>query len=81
MPLSQTELTTLKQAVQAVADEVDALVVDPETNPLQVQLDEANATIASLQAKIDAAKQRLADAATADAAEDAAREAALAELG
>ena len=55
MPLSAAELSKLQTlaqadvtAVQAVADAVNALVVDPTVNPLQTQLDAANATIASL---------------------------------
>lgn len=81
MPLSTTEKTQLQASVQALTDEITALVVDPDVNPLQAALDAANATITALQGKIDATKTALAAVETADAAEDTARAAALAALG
>lgn len=91
MPLSAAELTALKTDVQAVVDGVNALVADPVPHPLQVELDAANARIATLtterdtanasvvamQAKIDAAKAKLVESAAADVAEDAGRQGAI----
>lgn len=94
MPLSTVEKSTLQASVQTLIDEVNALVVDPDPNPLQVALDAANAalavanadltaandTITALNSKIDAAKAAMAQADAADAAEDTARANALAAL-
>lgn len=55
-------------AAQAVKNAVDALAVDPDTNPLQAQLDAALVENAALRAKIDAARA----AAQADKDADAA---------
>lgn len=68
MPLTSTEKTNLQTSVQTVADQVAALVVDSvDVAALQAQLDQAlsdlvaaQATIATLQAKIVAAQQALA---------------------
>lgn len=95
MPLSTAELSDLQAVAQDLVDFAASLTADPDPNPLQVALDAANATIAqrdaeivtanaattALQARIDAAKVKLAEAATADAAEDDGRAGALAELG
>lgn len=74
MSLTIEQKTALQTQVQAVADSVSALEVDPIPHPLQVLLDAANAQIAvleaaavvaasanaALRAKIDAAKAALA---------------------
>lgn len=74
MSLTIEQKTALQTQVQAVANSVSALEVDPIPHPLQVLLDAANAQIvvleeaaaaaaaanAALQAKIDAAKVALA---------------------
>ena len=87
MPLTLNEKTQLQSDAQNLADHIAALTVDPDPNPLQVALDQANAalaaangTIATLQGKIDAAKASIAAANAADATEDAARAEALAHL-
>lgn len=88
MPLSLSEKNALANTAQSILDEVNALVVDPAVNPLQPQLDAANATIAAnatekaaMQARIDGAKSALQAAAAADAIEDARHADALAALG
>lgn len=68
MPLSTSEKSALQAAVQTMADAVSALVVDPNPNPLQVQLDAANALIATLKASAQARKD--ADAAKVDGQDD-----------
>jgi hypothetical protein len=74
MPFSTAEKVALQSSVQTMADQVNALVVDPLVNPLQAQLDAALADAAAktaalavavanqaaLQVKIDAAKAALA---------------------
>lgn len=60
MSLSTAEKTALVTSVQELSTQVNALVVDPDVNPLQATLDVALAQIATLQAKIDAAKLALA---------------------
>ncbi|MGH6796177.1 MAG: hypothetical protein ACREDH_13515 [Methylocella sp.] len=60
MPLSQAEKDVLVADAQKITTDVAALTVDPDPNPLQVALDAANAMIAQLQGKIDAAKTALA---------------------
>lgn len=73
MPLSASDKAALVATAATLTTEVNALVVDPAVNPLQAQLDAANAalatanvsitaqqaTIAAMQAKIDAAKAAL----------------------
>jgi hypothetical protein len=87
MPLTATQKTQLQSDVQTLSDAVTALAVDPIPNPLQVQLDAAQAQIVTLQqgntalqAKIDAAKTAMARADAADVSEDQARADALAAL-
>jgi multidrug resistance efflux pump len=87
MPLTATQKSGLQSDVQALSDAVNALTVDPIPNPLQVQLDAAQAQIVTLQqgntalqAKIDAAKAAMARADAADVSEDQARADALAAL-
>lgn len=80
MPLSAAQLTALQTSVDAVVSEVAALQADADPHPLQVLLDAANATIASMQAKIATAKASLVASAAADAAEDAGRQGAIAAL-
>jgi hypothetical protein len=87
MPLTATQKSQLQSDVQALSDAVTALTVDPIPNPLQVQLDAAQAQIVTLQqgntalqAKIDAAKTAMARADAADVSEDQARADALAAL-
>lgn len=58
MPLTTVEKTALQGSAQAVLDGVNALTVDPLVNPLQADLDKANATIAQLTSD----KQTLTDA-------------------
>lgn len=60
MSLSTAEKTALVTSVQELSTQVNALVVDPDVNPLQATLYVALAQIATLQAKIDAAKLALA---------------------
>lgn len=55
MPLSSGEKLQLQAAVQALADGVQALVVDPIPHPLQVALDAANIQIAALTSQLDSA--------------------------
>lgn len=87
MSLSAAEKTQLTLDVQVLVDHITALVVDPDVNPLQAELDAANAALATAQAdntallaKIQSAKDAIAAADIADTAEDAARAAALAAL-
>lgn len=68
MPLSAADKTALQADVQALSDAVTALTVDPDPNPLQVQLDKANALIASLKSSAQARKD--ADAAKVDGQDD-----------
>ncbi len=93
--LTSAQKDKLTADVAALADHVAALIVDPDPNPLQVELDAANAQLAAanaalgdakaagaaLQAKIDAAKASIQAANAADATEDAARADALFHLG
>ena len=83
MPLSQSENDALQAAIAVenqahavVVGLVAALVPDADPHPLQVALDAMTAERNALQAKIDASKAHLQSSVTADAAEDAARNAA-----
>lgn len=61
MPLSAADKTALQADVQKLSDDVAALVVDPNPNPVQVELDAAKAVIADI--KADAQARKDADAA------------------
>jgi multidrug resistance efflux pump len=62
MPLTVEQKTALQTQVQAVADGVSALVVDPIPNPLQVALDQALADLAQAQANLATANAKIAAA-------------------
>ena len=64
MPLSAADKTALQADVQKLSDDVAALTVDPDPNPLQVQLDAALALIADI--KADAQARKDADAANVE---------------
>lgn len=68
MPLSAADKTALQADVQKLSDDVAALTVDPDPNPLQVQLDAALALIGTLKASAQARKD--ADAAQVDGQSD-----------
>jgi hypothetical protein len=55
MPLTSGEKLQLQASVQTLADEVQALVVDPIPHPLQEQLDAANVQIAALTSQLESA--------------------------
>ena len=81
MPLSTAEKTALQSDAKAITDAINALVVDTvDVAALQQQVTDLTAQVATLQGKIDAAKAAMAQADTADVAEDAARAAAQAAL-
>ena len=77
MPLTTSEKAALVATADTLSAQVAALVIDPDTNPLQAQLDAALAQVVAMQEKVANAKLALQQSVTADAAEDAARNAAL----
>lgn len=71
MPLSAADKSGLQADVQTLSDHITALVVDPTPNPIQVQLDSANQTIATLTGVLNGVKTRAqARKAADDAKED-----------
>lgn len=62
MSLTIEQKTALQTQVQAVADGVSALVVDPIPHPLQVALDAALARIAVVEGQRDALAAKIAAA-------------------
>lgn len=72
MPLSQQEKTQLQTEAQTLLDAVNALTIDPAVDPLQPQLDAANATITALQNEIALLKTDIQTLKQAHASEDAA---------
>jgi hypothetical protein len=53
MPVTQAQKADLVAKAQAVSDGVNALVVDSDVNPLQTQLDAANAQVTSLTSQVN----------------------------
>lgn len=60
MPLTDAQLTQLKTDAATVTAAIASLVADPAVDPLQTELDAANATIASLKNEIVTVKADLA---------------------
>lgn len=73
MPLSTVQKTQLVSDTQAVLDAVNALTVDPAVNPLQAQIDAANAKVSKLTDQLTRIVAKVAAADAADVAEDQAR--------
>lgn len=59
MPFSSTEKAALQSQAQAIVDHIAAIDPTPDVNPLQGQLDAANATIANLTATVDLLRSKI----------------------
>lgn len=57
---TQVEKTALIAAIQTALNDANAIIVEPDVNPLQALLDAALAQAVVQQAKIDAARAALA---------------------